>query len=409
MIDKSSIKTSYPWIALALASAGQFIESLCFLSMAVLYPFIQDSFTLTRAQVGLITAAYGAGGLFLVLLAGWLADSFGVKHIMFIALVSLALCMVLFPLASTFPILIMLSALIGITTAPTYPATSRIIMDWLPERIRGLAMSLKHAGVPLAGMLTAVVLPTLAITLGWRTTIALAGAPAIIIAMGYLLFYHDQPSSRVKTEKLHFSALSNIVRNRNLIVSVIWASVFTGFQFVILSYFIIFLVEELQVSAVIAGGLLAIAQFSCMVARILWGVASDFAFKGRRVVVLAMIGILTIAGFLGTGLLHPGTPRIVQVLIAIVIGVSALSFHGVFTALAGEIAEQRQVGTAVGIASTMFKISKIVFPPLFGKIVDTSNSYYTGWNIMAGLALISTLLLITLVREPKSQYPPAQY
>ncbi len=401
MIDQSSVKTSYPWIALSLAFAGQFIEFLAFASLAVLYPFIQGSFTLTHTQVGLITSAHAAGGLLVVLLSGWLVDAFGVKRVMFITLVGLALCMVSFPLASIFPILMVLAVLVGITSAPAYPATSRIIMDWLPKRIRGLSMSLKQAGVPLAGALAATILPTLAIILGWRTALALTGPVAIIIAIGYLVLYRDISTSSVKTDKLHHSALLNIVRNRNLMVTCIWASIFVGFQFVILSYFILFLVEELHVSVTIAGGLLAIAQISSMVARIFWGAVSDFAFKRRRVAVLAIIGFLTIAGLLGTSLLHLGAPRIIEVILAIVIGASTLSFHGVLTTLVGEMAKPGQIGTAVGVASTLYRIGMIAFPPLFGKIVDISNSYYVGWNAMAGLALISTMMLIILVREPK--------
>ena len=110
-------------------------------------------------------------------------------------------------------------------------------MDWLPERIRGLSMSLKQAGVPLAGAVAAAIIPTLAIILGWRTAIALTGAAAIIIAIGYLLFYRDMSSSSAKANKLNLSALFNMVRNRNMMVTFIWVSIFVGFQFIVLSYF----------------------------------------------------------------------------------------------------------------------------------------------------------------------------
>jgi hypothetical protein len=122
-----------------------------------------------------------------------------------------------------------------------------------------------------------------------------------------------------------------------------------------------------------------------------------------------MMGFLTVAAFLGTGQLHPGSPRTMPVIAAIVIGASALSFHGVFTTLVGEISEPGQIGTVVGTASTMFKISKIMFPPFFGKLVDITHSYYTGWNILVSLALISTVLLLVMVREPGQQQPqPSQ-
>ena len=404
MIDKDSKKTSsYAWIILALASIAQFTEALAVNGIPVMYPFIQSSFNLTHAQVGLITASFGVGGVATVLLAGWLIDTFGVRRVMSIAIFSLALCLIAFPAASTFVILLALGVLVGIAVAPIYPATSRAIMDWMPGRIRGLSMSLKQAGTPIAGAFAAALLPTLAVLLGWRSAAVLIGVFALIIASMYLLFYRDASRGSVSTDKPTLTALFALVRNRSLMVILIWGGVFVGLQLIVISYFILFLIEELQISAILAGGLLAVAQVSSTVGRVFWGAASDFIFKRRRMVVVAALGFLTTAAFLGISLLQFGASSAMLIVLAVVIGASLLAFQGVFTVLIGEIAEPRQVGITVGAASTLMRVGMIAFPPLFGNLVDITGSYPLAWQVTAGIALITTLLFLVLGREPQSR------
>ena len=357
----------YPWIALSLALLGQLVEALAMNGVPVLYPFIQESFALTRAQIGLITSSLAAGGLLTALLGGWLTDAIGVKRVMLVTLVCTALFMTAFTAASTFAVLLVLAAFLGAAIAPAYPATPRIIIDWIPERFRALSMSFKQAGFTLGGALAAAILPTLAILLGWRNAAAATGASVFIILVIYLMFYRDISRSSASTGKPNLATLSIFARNRSLMVTVIWGGIFAGLQHTIVGYFMLFLIEKLAISAVMAGGLLAIAQGSSVAARILWGAASDFVFKRRRIPILVIIGFLTAISLFGVSLLQLGAPRATQLILAVLIGVSTLGFHGVFTILVGELAGPRQAGMAVGVAATSFRFGMIIFPPLFGK------------------------------------------
>ena len=186
-------------------------------------------------------------------------------------------------------------------------------------------------------------------------------------------------------------------------VTLIWGGTFVGLQLIFLSYFILFLMEEMRISAVLAGGFLAIAQVSSSVGRVFWGAASDFIFKRRRMVVVATIGFLTTAAFLGISILQFGASSALLIVLAVVIGASVLAFQGVFTALIGEIAEPGQVGITVGAASTLMRVGMIAFPPLFGKLVDMTGLYHLAWQVTAGIALITTLFLLVLGREPQSR------
>ncbi|MFC1956359.1 MFS transporter [Chloroflexota bacterium] len=389
----------YLWIVLPLATGAFFAMGLTRMGIPVLYPFIQDEFGLSRAQVGLITSLIATGFMVTVLLAGWLTDIFGVKRIGVIAMFVLTAFTLVFPLAYSFPLVLGLAVIIGIAGSPLLLATTRAVIDWFPIRVRALAMGVKQMGVPIAGALTAAVLPTLAAVTGWRIAIAVTGLLVLVIAIAFFLLYRDAPQGTQAAPKFSLATLKTILRNRGLVITTIWGFTFVGFQFIVLSYFMLFLIEELEMSPIMAGGLLAIAQFSSIIARVSWGAISDFIFRGRRIVVLVIIGFVTVIWMLGASLIDGGVPGITVYLIAVVIGISTLSFHGVILTLMGEYAEPGQAGVTLGVAMTATQVSMIVMPPLFGYLVDISSSYSLVWRITAAVALVCTLALLVFGRE----------
>ena len=400
-IDQGTQAGRYLWVVLPLLTGTTLAQALTRMGLPVLYPFIQNEFGLSRAQVGLITSFLAIGYAVPVILAGWLTDTFGVKRIATIAMLIMAAFILAFPLAYSFPLLLGLAVLIGIFGSPIALSATRAVIDWFPMKIRALAMGTKQMGVPIGGTLTAAVLPTLAILIGWRMAAAMTGLLVLVIAIAFILLYRDAPQGAQIAHKFNLATLKTMLWNRGLVITLIWGAMFVGFQFIALSYFILFMIEELELSPILAGGLLATAQVSSIIARVSWGAISDFIFRGRRIVVLVSAGFLTILWMLGASWMDAGVPSITVFLIAIVIGISTLSFHGVLVTLIGEQAEPGHIGITLGVAGAIITVSQIVITPLFGYLVDISSSYSLGWRTTAAVALVCTLALLAFGREPQ--------
>ncbi|MFC1917913.1 MFS transporter, partial [Chloroflexota bacterium] len=285
--------------------------------------------------------------------------------------------------------------------SPTAPAMTRAVIDWFPIRIRALAMGIRQMGVPIAGALTAALLPTLTVVTGWRVAIALTGLLVLVIAIAFILLYRDAPRAVQIAPKFNLAILKTILWNRSLAITIVWGATFFGFQFVAMSYFILFLIEELDLSPIMAGGMLAIAQVGSIIGRVMWGAVSDFIFRGRRLVALAFTGFLTVLWMLVASLIDGGVPTIIIYLLAAVIGISTMSFHGVLHTFVGEQAKPGQVAVTTGVAMTSYQAGQVVMPPLFGYLVDVSSSYSLGWRVTAAMALVGTLILLTFGREPQ--------
>ncbi len=401
--QNTSRASHYLWLALILIFGAVVSQSLIAQGLPVLYPFIQSEFGLSRTQVGLITSAYAIGFGATVVLAGWLTDSFGVRRVVTVSMLSLTAFTLAFPLAHSFSIILALAGLIGVVASALYPASTQAVMDWFPGRIRGFAMSLKQSGFPIGGALTAVVLPSLAVLIGWRLAAAATGLLVLFIAIVFMLMYRDIPRDRETAHKFSITTLRTILRNRPLVITIVWGATLSGLRFIVLTYILLFLIEEADYSPIVAGSMLAIAQVSSSISRILWGAASDFVFRRRRIPALAIIGFLNTAWMLSATLVSPDTPGVIVYLIAIVIGISILSYPGVLTVLVGEQAEPGQVGVTVGLSSMTNHISQIILPPLFGYLVDISSSYRLGWTAGAIASLVCTLALLIFGREAQSR------
>ena len=67
----------YMWIILPLVTGVALVRAFVGQGFPVLYPFIQDEFGLSLAQVGLITSAVAFCFMATAILAGWLTDTMG--------------------------------------------------------------------------------------------------------------------------------------------------------------------------------------------------------------------------------------------------------------------------------------------------------------------------------------------
>ena len=77
-----------------------------------------------------------------------------------------------------------------------------------------------------------------------------------------------------------------------------------------------------------------------------------------------------------------------------------MSWPGIFTVYVAEISGAERSGTAIGSTNAIVRIGIIIMPPLFGHLVDTTNSYYTGWLVTSIIAIVSTLIMLAWAKDP---------
>jgi len=358
---------------------------------------------MSKAQVGLAVGAINLGIAFTAILFGKLTDLFGEKKILVTGGVMAGLSIMIASQSPSFGVLLGLLLLTGLWSASSTPAGSKAIMTWFPYSMRGFAIGVRQTGVASGGFLAALILPVVAIHSNWRWSLIFAGAISIVTALVCMLLYREskQPSPDAPIKHPKPAKIKTMLRNKSILWASIGATAFVGAQFIIIGYIQLFLQSRLSLPVAITAYFLAIAQLSGVAGRILWGVISDRYWAGARKPVMMIIGMIIALMSLSMLLIRPGVPLWLVAVDIAVFGFSAIGWNGIWIALLSELVDKDHSGTAVGMGMTVLQIGVLIFPFLFGWLIDWFGSYAVSWIGLFILMCLS-LLIISRVRETRN-------
>jgi len=82
-------------------------------------------------------------------------------------------------------------ALLGIGESGNFPAAVKTVAEWFPKRERALATGIFNAGTNVGVVLAALLVPWIALALGWRWAFVVTGALDLVWLAAWLAFYRD--------------------------------------------------------------------------------------------------------------------------------------------------------------------------------------------------------------------------
>jgi len=159
------------------------------------------------------------------------------------------------------------------------------------------------------------------------------------------------------------------------------AFAFGGLQSLFSGFFILFMIDGLNYSAVEAGTVFAIASFTAIWARILWGVLSGGMVPARWI--FAGLGLFGgIAAVLITQFDFTWTLTGI-IAVAILFNITAISWHGILLSETARLAPEGQVGGVTGGVLSFTSIAMMIYPALYGLILAATGSYQIGFALAA--------------------------
>jgi len=356
------------------------------LSIPPLIPFFQPELELTYSQVGSIMSFLYIGAILMSIPGGWITDRLGVKKTIVLSLVFSGFFVGLLGLTGGYLSAVFFTFLVGLGYGMSNPPTTQGIMVLASDENRGLAMSAKQTGVPIAGGLAAAVLPPLALLVSWKAAFALAGAAVFFSGLLSQLLYQSaeekNPISRAAVEEALRSGAPKILGNRNLILLSVAGAFCALVQTSLFTYTILYLKDARGFEVIRAAFCLTLMNGGGVLGRVTWGVMSDRLFSGSRKIILqflvALIFLITLVLALDLSL-----PPLALILILFVLGASAIGWNGVYHAFIGEISGKEIAGRATGFAMAIVFMGGVAGPILFGKIVDAFRSYQAAWFFLS--------------------------
>ncbi|MGH7126813.1 MAG: MFS transporter [Stellaceae bacterium] len=168
------------------------------------------------------------------------------------------------------------------------------------------------------------------------------------------------------------------------------STTFAATQLSMATFLVTFLTERAAVPLVTAGLIMAVAQGSGIVGRILLGWAADRLLRPGRV--LALLGTGMAAASVATGLISSAWPLPAIFAVTAILGLTGLSWNGVYLAEVAVLAPPGAAGAATGGALSVTFLGIVLGPALFSAVVSLSGSYALGFSIVAVGAFIGGLL-----------------
>jgi predicted MFS family arabinose efflux permease len=291
------------------------------------------------------------------------------------------------------PVIVFGALVIGLGYGVVTPASSSILADRSPKHLRALIFSLKQTGVPVGGALAGALLPLLSSLWGWRWAALGASLGCVVVALAIEPLRPAMESERVRNPAATPSRWAGLVilfRDRRLRELSLAAFMFAGMQNCLASYLVIYLHERIGISLSLAGFALSAAMAAGIGGRIFWGIVAD-RWKSRPL--LGWIGVGMAAASVAVAFIAPHWPAAAIIGAAVVFGLTAVGWNGVFLAEVAHIVPVEQAGAATGASLAMTYAGVVTLPLLFLAIVRATDSYAAAYCVVAVVTLWRSLVL----------------
>lgn len=365
---------------------GNLIDS----SYSPLAPFIKNHFVLTAAQLGLITSVIFIGSSSMSFFTGIFVDRIGYRNAMKISFAIMATGSIIIFRAVNYPFLLSGFYFIGFGYGLLTPATnSHIMSKYFPEHLT--RMGIKQAGVPMGAAVSAIVLPVIALNIGISYTYLVVFI--IAVAIVFIIPFRKITNQSVFNFKQYIKDFGVAVKNRDLML-VSGAGLFLSWvQQSVLTYYVVYYRSE-NYQTISAEILLFTVLISAIAGRIMWTWLGRKMFHGNHIrtfsVIMAVTAVTLIAFPHFSGIIY------MAVLFSIFIGITAISWNGVFVSITSEVAPKEMIGMFSGVSIIIISLGTIVGTPISGFIVDHFKSYMYMWTAM-GVTVIFVALAVYIM------------
>lgn len=397
----------YRWVNLIAYTLVTFVAGMGLLAMAPLLGTISARWSISFGAASLLIAVFGLFMLILSIPSGWISGKISFKLPVVLGASLLALGFFLRSMADKYAAFMICNIVAAVGWGIIFGPVGSLVMTWFPSREVGLAISLWPAGF-LAGQafgsLTSI--PFL-ITFGWSRMWLVYGIIAILVALLAWVLLRPRPlfppESRPPIKPAGIG--EGIRQTMNCANITLQYVVFASVGSLVVSPA---LVPSMLIAKGVAPQLAGVTSGLALVGGMLGSLfAPPFAFTNCRTRATILICAILAPIFFIALFYAPVTAGALSMAITLnlLFGFTMAAVMAIAMGM-GQIQPGVNLGNAgilAGVFLTSIGLGVMVFPPLVGLVVDTVGLIVGAW-ILVTLAVVSFVLLVILVPEPKT--PP---
>jgi len=369
-------------------------------ALYLLLPFIARDLGLSYSQIGFALSVRQFMSTVVNLPAGIIVDTVGRRNIFLaLALLGTALPYVVISATSTYWVLVVCMGLMGVASFLWHPAAITSISEMYPSK-RGYGLAMHELGANLGDTLMPLLTGALLGYLTWRQVISVTVACGILAGLLVLrtvahVRRQIDAVPRPATSGGYLAGLRILARNTNLMILALVSGIRSFTQHGLQSFLPLFLVNDMEVPAVLVGFYLAVVQVSGMVATPISGTLSD-RIGPKRVATAGMF--TTTIALIAFAALDLGSAFVGALAL---IGFFTYSMRPAIFRWAIGVVPREYEGTTVGTLFTVQAMFSTLMPLIGGIIADRVGLIAVFY--MMGFALVVanlTMLTVPDLRQP---------
>ncbi len=396
--------SGYRYTISFLAFISQISLAMCLGCLSPLGPFIREALGMNFKQFGLLFTLSNLGTCIFLWITGPLVDKIGVKKVLVGGTTLMAVFLFIASTLSTATQLIAIQLCLGICNSVAGPTGSKMVGTWVAPHERSLHLSIKQAGIPAASTLAGFILPVLCAATDWRTTYKFVAAFVLVIAILGAILYKDSSvliaEQAAGKAKPSFKDNAPLIFHKSFILMSIGCLLLMGAQFAVSSNLSNYAAgvlgaagggtDEAKAAAkIVAGRIYSYSTFAGIIGRLVWGWLAD-KFGEKKMLILnniiaaILLVILAVAGQNASlGLLT---------MFMVLYGFTAFAWSGIQLGMAANMTPPRAIATAISVTLSFAFAGMLLFPPIFGAIVDASG-FKAAWIFLAVFTIIGCAIV----------------
>ena len=406
MADKIKDKFSgKQWVVLASLWLAYLLSFVARLVWSSVMSIANEDLGFTVIQGSSYITAFYIGYAITALPGGILSAKIGYRKTILLSLAGVTVGTALMGTVTDYYVGFAFRFILGLFSGPLNACCLSAIADVFSERQRGTATGLLMTCTSLGISVVNLYAPSLATNYGWQ--VAMFATAVIPLAILVLCFFtlrgaagsgdsgekaKAQPSMSVG------EALSTIVKTRNVWLMSIVGLCATGATWGVTNWANLFMTQNVGVSAVTAGSIVAIYGAAAFISKPLIGIISDHLNVKKNVIAAVCLflfapALIAFANTSSESLLYvTGT----------VTGVTAFVYSPLTNALAVSVAPAGCRGTSAGFVNLFNQIGSLSAPMILGGVLQATGSYQTAMMSIAVLPVVAAAVLL-LVKVPSAK------
>lgn len=345
-------------------------------------PFITDDLNISNTQIGFaLTGMWLAYGI-AQFPSGVLADRYGEKRIIVVAVGGTLVASLLVALAPLFAVFVVCVVLLGAVAGLHYSVATTLLSRTYDEM--GTAVGIHAMGAPLAGLTAPVAAAWVGVNYGWRPAVALAAAIALPVFV--LFVWRVRPTEPRRPgepmrEQFNLGTITELLTRPSIVFTLGLAVTATFVVNGLISFLPTFLVEHRSYTPTRAGAVFS--AYFVVRGGVQIGIGSISDRFGRD---FALAGCM-LASAAGLVLLVVGPGTIAVAIGILLIGLGASYFPALDPRFLDNLSEAEQ-GTGFGLVRTIYVVTGATGSVGVGLFAD-SLSWAGAFLFLAALSVLA--------------------